>query len=1285
MFLATDALKYNPTSLNHRATPNNFRKDLPTCALLVDSRSTLLGLPEAARDKGYTANSSIIKDKDYMANSSSSTIRDKGYIANSSKPRDNLSYIANSSIMADANQLSYTANSQIMANAYLFVPITSQSDNIRTALPTFIEPHTMAIAPELQSPIGSLLINWVHSITSNAAAADFGLLYLVFLHCMIPPFCIWLHHVIHALHESIRYSKHYRHPASTRRAKRAQTRYRPRHLSYHAFKRRRKLRILHRFRRPGHRPTHGVHRKKYTVPKIPRQVITYLILRRDFTPSRLERLAALLYLTYIISRITSNAILHLIARWIVPPIIFDLLNWLYGHQPTANSRDDYPTIPVDANDQQDPNIQPTQDPTRCSNSLSDMDERGTRRPNDSTDPAKADKHDISRHPTRDATTDTQEVQQGNQGQNQREILAHASIKSTSTARKVHFDTDSFIIGVDTHATQCISPNPHHFEDMIPISDMFCQGFEGQRAEVKGSGTFVFNIEDDDGATHIIRIPNSLYIPTATKVLLVPQHWAQEANDTTPIRFGTMCQSVDNGVILYWNQQRYKKTISLDPRSNVPVFRTAASSSAYDNYAANPDVIEASPAEQVFELTPDGQRQRESYRDYIGDEDILRNENDNDSTNSHDDTVITNNRANTPSHNIVQEGPLRFELSSKHSIDPHQSHQATTLQAELMRWHYRLGHLPFSKIRILANNGEIPKYLAKVTPPFCAACMYGAMHRIRKRNGKYNQIHRATKAGQCVSVDQLESTQIGFIAQMKGKLTKDHYTAATVFVDHYSRARYVHLMKDLTSEETIRAKAAFEQWAILHGVTIQHYHCDNGRFADRAFLEACAQQRQVTTFCGVNSHHQNGIAERHIRDLQDQARKQLLFAKQRWPQAIDLALWPYALRNANECYNMLRTESTGKSPLEVFANVTVGSNMHHMHTFGCPVYALRNELASGNSLPKWTPRCRLGINLGRSPRHARSVNLVLNPYTGLVSPQFHVKYDEFFETVDSTTDSAAVSNWKGKAGLVTITEQQEDDNSGITIANSDAESDSSKEDEEEEEEDQEIANIATTSTSSRGRVRRANVRHKDYVTSSAAEAIKDNPREARDTPKGTLATKAHNSQSVSRPKRSSRAAETCQHQRSSELESEQTNYAEAHDELLSLQERMRDPIAFAAEMEGDIMYYHQAMKQKDADKFSQAVVKEIQGHVDNNNWTLIPAKEVPEGEQVLDSVWAMRRKRDLTTNEITKYKARLNVHGGMQTYGLNYFETYAPVVTWVAIRLLLIIAMCRTGQSDKSTS
>ena len=35
---------------------------------------------------------------------------------------------------------------------------------------------------------------------------------------------------------------------------------------------------------------------------------------------------------------------------------------------------------------------------------------------------------------------------------------------------------------------------------------------------------------------------------------------------------------------------------------------------------------------------------------------------------------------------------------------------------------------------------------------------------------------------------------------------------------------------------------------------------------------------------------------------------------------------------------------------------------------------------------------------------------------------------------------------------------------------------------------------------------------------------------------------------------------------------------------------------------------------------------------------------------------------------------VNTHGGKQTYGVKYFETYAPVVTWFAIRLLIVFAI-----------
>ncbi len=74
-------------------------------------------------------------------------------------------------------------------------------------------------------------------------------------------------------------------------------------------------------------------------------------------------------------------------------------------------------------------------------------------------------------------------------------------------------------------------------------------------------------------------------------------------------------------------------------------------------------------------------------------------------------------------------------------------------------------------------------------------------------------------------------QVGFIAQLKGTLTKKRYTAATVFVDHYSRLKYIHLMTKLTLEETMEAKRAFKHFSKQHSICILHYHCNNRQFAD----------------------------------------------------------------------------------------------------------------------------------------------------------------------------------------------------------------------------------------------------------------------------------------------------------------------------------------------------------------------------------------------------------------------------------------------------------------------
>ena len=142
----------------------------------------------------------------------------------------------------------------------------------------------------------------------------------------------------------------------------------------------------------------------------------------------------------------------------------------------------------------------------------------------------------------------------------------------------------------------------------------------------------------------------------------------------------------------------------------------------------------------------------------------------------------------------------------------------------------------------------------------------------------HKVFVATKPGECVSVNQMMSTKPGFYPQLKGRLTKKRYRCATISVDHFSHLRYVHPQVNDTLIETIATKHAFESFAAEHGVRILHYHCDNGRFADNAFKQACDNAHQQLTFCGLNAHFQNGIAKRSIRDLSESARKQLLHAR-----------------------------------------------------------------------------------------------------------------------------------------------------------------------------------------------------------------------------------------------------------------------------------------------------------------------------------------------------------------------------------------------------------------------
>eukprot|EP00978_Attheya_sp_CCMP212_P015750 scaffold40797_cov63-Attheya_sp.AAC.7 len=245
---------------------------------------------------------------------------------------------------------------------------------------------------------------------------------------------------------------------------------------------------------------------------------------------------------------------------------------------------------------------------------------------------------------------------------------------------------------------------------------------------------------------------------------------------------------------------------------------------------------------------------------------------------------------------------------------------------------------------------------------------------------------ATVPGQCVSIDQVESPTPGFVAQMKGALTK----------------------------ETLESKQAFEQHAKQHGISINHYNADNGCFAENMFRNDVMEKSQTISYCGVEAHWQNGIAQKKIRDLTEQAHSILLFA--RWPVAISMHLWPYALLSANDSINHAPRLLDKVIPIEASTGTQSPWIIQLQHTFGCPKYALNNKLQGGKSIPEWQECSRLGINLGFSPQHLRSVALVLSLSTGLLSPQFHVEFDDLFETVGKRAGNPVTASLSDRFSL-----------------------------------------------------------------------------------------------------------------------------------------------------------------------------------------------------------------------------------------------------------------------------
>ena len=99
-------------------------------------------------------------------------------------------------------------------------------------------------------------------------------------------------------------------------------------------------------------------------------------------------------------------------------------------------------------------------------------------------------------------------------------------------------------------------------------------------------------------------------------------------------------------------------------------------------------------------------------------------------------------------------------------------------------------------------------------------------------------------------------------------------------------------------------------------------------------------------------------------------------------------------------------------------------------------------------------------------------------------------------------------------------------------------------------------------------------------------------------------------------------------------------------------------------------YDEAMSSTESKNWKKAIDEEIHSFEENQAWILV---DKPSNHPIVKSKWVFKTKKDSDGN-ISCYRARLVAKGYSQHFGIDYNETFAPVVRYSSLRLLFAIGV-----------
>lgn len=470
------------------------------------------------------------------------------------------------------------------------------------------------------------------------------------------------------------------------------------------------------------------------------------------------------------------------------------------------------------------------------------------------------------------------------------------------------------------------------------------------------------------------------------------------------------------------------------------------------------------------------------------------------------------------------------------------------------------------------------------------------------------------------------------------------------VDDFTCEFFSYLLRGKTQEDVFKCFEEFK--ALVENKTderIKSIRSDNGREFKNGLMEAFTKKAGIEhQFTVAYAHQQNGRAERWNRTLEEKI-KALLFDSKLPKQA-----WGEAANHATYLMNRQICSVHGKIPHELMFNEKV--DLSNLQIFGAKMMTFIPK-EKRNKLMKHCDDTRVFVGFQGGSKNLR----MLDPKLGnvIIVKKAMLKRESQVTSRDGNDEALDVgSNSVDDRMKVTVTsssgsdgdesdESIESENESLSGESSDSSIDDGGSDYHPSEEESD-----DTLDDSNNPIDDSIINVEDEsIYESGNNTFVDNPENDPD-----YDPRLNNILVVPKTKKKKakklRPFQFANLAILSDVETVLKCDSRCHDEdPQSLEEIMRRP---------------------DKAEWLDAIKSEYDSHLRNNTWTLV---KKPKEAKIISSKMIYKTKFDSNGNAVRR-KARLVARGFSQRAGIDYSETYAPVVKYTSIRVLMAIAAKR---------